>query len=146
MCRESRVMRLKEIDVAEAATILIAVGDGVLADSLRFSLELEGFDVQLCDEHSLTRAIAGAEAPGCLLLDHDVFARMVNGSGERRFAGLGFPVILMTGHKTEKVAARAAQAGVTHIVEKPLLGAVLLKAIRSALSETMPLRRARRPG
>ena len=39
-------MRLKEIDLAEAATILIAVGDGVLANSLRFSLELEGFDVR----------------------------------------------------------------------------------------------------
>ena len=29
-------MRLKENDLTEAATILIAVGDGVLADSLRF--------------------------------------------------------------------------------------------------------------
>ena len=139
-------MRLKEIDLAEAATVLIAVGDGVLADSLRFSLELEGFDVRLCDEHSLSRAIAGADAPGCLVLDHDVFARMVNGSFEGRFAGLGFPVILMTGHKTEKVAARAAQAGVTHIVEKPLLGAVLLNAIRSAIGETMKPGRTRRSG
>ena len=60
-------MRLKEIDLAEAATILIGVGDGVLADSLRFSLELEGFEVKLCDEHSLLRVMAwhgGAGLPG----------------------------------------------------------------------------------
>jgi hypothetical protein len=49
-------MCLREIDLAEAATILIAVG--VLADSLRFSLGLEGFDVRLCDEHSLPRTMA----------------------------------------------------------------------------------------
>ncbi|MGA7457143.1 MAG: hypothetical protein WBW51_07470 [Methyloceanibacter sp.] len=131
--------------MAEAATILIAVGDGVLADSLRFSLELEGFEVKLCDEHSLMRAVGGAEAPACLVLDHDVFARMVNGSSPRRFAGLGFPVILMLGHKTEKTVTRAVQSGVTHVVETPLLGAVLLDTIRSALGETMPLRRAQRP-
>lgn len=144
--RENRVMRLKESDVAEAAIVLIAVGDGVLADSLRFSLELEGFDVRLCDEQSLARAFAAAEAPGCLVLDQDVFARMVNGGGERRFAGLGFPVILMVGHQTQRVVARAMQAGVTRIVEKPLLGAVLLNAIRSALGAPMKLGRARRSG
>ena len=146
MSYESRAMRLEEIDLAEAATILIAVGDGVLADSLRFSLGLEGFDVRLCDELSLPRAMAGADAPGCLVLDHDVFARMLNGNNERRFAGLSFPVILMVGHKTEKTVARAVQSGVTHVVETPLLGVVLLDTIRSALGETMPLRRAQRPG
>jgi hypothetical protein len=83
-------MRLNEIDLAEAATILIGVGDGVLADSLRFSLELEGFEVKLC--------------------------------------------------------ARAAQSGVTPVVETPLLGAVLLDTIRSALGETVALRRTQRPG
>jgi len=142
----SRAMRLKECDLADAANILIAVGDGVLADSLRFSLGLEGFDVRLCDEHSLPRAMAEADAPGCLVLDHDVFARMLNGNNERRFVGLGFPVLLMVGHQTEKVMARAQQAGVTHIVEKPLLGAVLLDTIRSALGETVTLRRGQRSG
>ena len=102
--------------------------------------------LRLCDEQSLARAFAAAEAPGCLVLDQDVFARMVNGGGERRFAGLGFPVILMVGHQTERVVARAMQAGVTRIVEKPLLGAVLLNAIRSALGAPMKLGRARRSG
>ena len=101
-------MRLKEIDLAEAATILIGVGDGVLADSLRFSLGLEGFDVRLCDEHSLPRATAEADAPGCLVLDHEVFARMLSGNNERRFAGLGFPVILMVGTRPRNGSPRGA--------------------------------------
>jgi len=69
--------------VSKAGTILIATGDGVLADSLRFSLELEGFEAKLCDELSLLPALAASEAPGC--------------------------------------------------VEKPLLGGVLLEAIRKAM-------------
>jgi len=126
-------MRLKEMDLAEAATILIAVGDGVLADSLRFSLELEGFEVKLCDEYSLPHAMAAEDAPGCLVLDHDVFLRMVDGKSKLPFAASGIPVVLMVGHKTERVLARAREAGVTKVVEKPLLGGVLFEAIKSAL-------------
>ncbi len=114
-------MRLEEIDLAEAATILIAVGDGVLADSLRFSLELEGFEVKLCDEQSLLRAMVGnTAAQGCLVLDQDVFARMVDGKGDRRLAEFGIPIVLMVGHKTDRVVARAKAAGVTKVVEEPL--------------------------
>jgi FixJ family two-component response regulator len=130
-------MRLKEIGVADAATILIAVGDGVLADSLRFSLELEGFEVKLCDEHSLHGAMATAQAPGCLVLDQEVFARMLDSKGERRFAAFEIPVVLMVGHKTERVVASAEKAGITDVIEKPILGAVLFDAIRTAL-EKMP--------
>ena len=122
--------------MVEAATILIAVGDGVLADSLRFSLELEGFEVKLCDEHSLFRAMAADEASGCVVLDQDVFARTVDGEDGRRFAAYGIPVVLMVGHKTERVVACAEKAGVTNVVEEPLLGRVLFDAIRTALRKT----------
>ena len=110
----------KETGLAQAATILIATGDGVLADSLRFSLELEGFDAQFCDEC-------------CLLLDQDVFTRMVDGEAEPVLAEIGIPVVLMVGHSTQRVLARAKAAGVTNVVEKPLLGGVLCDAIRHAL-------------
>jgi FixJ family two-component response regulator len=138
---ESRAMRLEETDLVEAATILIAVGDGVLADSLRFSLELEGYRVKLCDEHSSFRAMAGAEAPGCLVLDHDLYARILSGDRGRRVAGLGFPVVLMVNDRTEKVVANAEQAGVTKVVETPLIGGVLLEAIRAALDTPLGRRR-----
>jgi FixJ family two-component response regulator len=125
-------MRLKENDLAEAATILIAVGDGVLADSLRFSLELEGYAVKLCDEYSLPRAFGAGEPQACLVLDQDVFARMT----DRRFDALGVPVILMVECRTGRVLARAEAAGVTKVVEKPLLGNVLFDAIKTAMKES----------
>jgi len=137
-------MHARDNNMTEAKTILIAVEDGVLADSLRFSLELEGFDVELCDEHSLPGAMSEAEAPGCLVVDHDVFARMLEGKGDHRLAAFGIPIVLMVGHKTERVVAHAEASGVTKVVEKPLLGGVLLNAITTAINESVPLRRAHR--
>lgn len=126
--------RPKEKDLAEPATILIGVGDGVLADSLRFSLELEGYAVKLCDEYSLLRAIAAGEKQGCLVLDQDVFARMM----DRRFYAFGVPVVLMVECQTGRVLARAEAAGVTRVVEKPILGSVLSEAIKTAIKESPP--------
>ena len=121
--------------MVEAGTILIATSDGVLADSLRFSLELEGFDVELCDECSLLPAVTAQQMPGCLVLDQDVFTRMVDGEFEAPFAEIGIPVVLLVGHETERMLARAKASGVSRVVEKPLLGGVLFEAIRTVLRE-----------
>ena len=123
----------REIALPEARTILIAVADGVLADSLRFSLGLEGFDAEFCDEYSLLSAIKGRPIPGCLVLDQDVFTRILDGECEPVLAEIGIPVVLMVGDTTQRVLARAKAAGVTKVIEKPLLGAVLFEAIRHAL-------------
>jgi len=127
-------MRWGDIDLAQAETILIAVTDGVLADSLRFSLELEGFETRFCDESSLIPAMsAPCVRAGCLVLDQDVFARMAEDDDARLFADRGMPVVLMVSNSTKRLRARAAAAGVTEIVEKPLLGGVLFEAIRQAI-------------
>ena len=116
----------------EARTILIAVGDGVLADSLRFSLELEGYRAKLCDELSLRPAVA-EQAPGLLVLDQDVFTRLDGRDGAESLQQIGIPVVLMVGQKTERLMQKAKAAGVVKVVEKPLLGGVLFEAIRNAL-------------
>ncbi len=128
------VMRFGEAKLAQAETILIAVNDGVLADSLRFSLELEGFSTWFCDESSLFPAMSAPQAKGgCLVLDQDVFARMVEDEDDGVLAGKGMPVVLMVSLSTKRVLARAEAAGVTKVVEKPLLGGVLCDAIRQAI-------------
>lgn len=120
--------------MAQAETILIAVNDGVLADSLRFSLELEGFTTRFCDESLLFPAMSvPRERGGCLVLDQDVFTRMIEGEAEGVLADKGMPVVLMVSLTTERVLARAAAAGVTEVVEKPLLDGVLFDAIRQAI-------------
>jgi FixJ family two-component response regulator len=124
--------------LAEAATILIAVDDGVLADSLRFSLELEGYEVKLCDEYSLPRTIVG-EPQACVVLDQDVFARIA----DRQLDAYGVPVILMTEDRNGRMLARAEAAGVTKLVETPLLGAVLFDAIKAAIEQTQVAGRGR---
>jgi FixJ family two-component response regulator len=117
----------------KAGTILIATGDGVLADSLRFSLELEGFEAKLCDELSLLPALAASESPGCLVLDEDVFARMIEGEDDPLLGQLGMPVVLLAGTLTRRLLERAGAAGVAKVIEKPLLGGVLLEAIRKVM-------------
>jgi FixJ family two-component response regulator len=127
-------MRVGDIDLVQAETIFIAVADGVLADSLRFSLELEGFETQFCDESSLLPAMSAPRTKAsCLVLDQDVFARVVDGEEAGLFADRGVPVVLMVSHTTKRVLARAAAAGVTEVVEKPLLGGILFDAIRQAI-------------
>jgi FixJ family two-component response regulator len=114
--------------VSHTGTILIGVGDAVLADSLRFSLELEGLDARLCDERSLL-PLAAAHKPGCLVLDQDVFTKLAGSA----ISDLSVPVVLMVGQKTQRLMDRARAAGVTHVVETPLLGGVLFEEIRKAL-------------
>jgi hypothetical protein len=47
----------------------------------------------------------------------------------------------MVNDRTEKVVANAEQAGVTKVVETPLIGGVLLEAIRAALDTPLGRRR-----
>jgi DNA-binding NtrC family response regulator len=115
--------------VSEDGTILIGVGDAILADSLRFSLELEGYNAKFCDERSLLPLLA-ANKPRCLVLDQEVFTKLAAG---RTISSLHVPVVLMVGQRTQRLMERARAAGVTHMVETPLLGGVLSKEIRKAL-------------
>jgi FixJ family two-component response regulator len=115
--------------VSDAGTILIGVGDAVLADSLRFSLELEGYNASFCDERSLLPLLA-ANKPRCLVLDQEVFTKLATG---RTISDLHVPVVLMVGQRTQRLMERARAAGVTHLVETPLLGGVLFEEIRKAL-------------
>jgi DNA-binding NtrC family response regulator len=132
-------MRPKESDLPAAVTVLVAVGDGVLADSLRFSLELEGYEIKFCDEHSLLGVIAAHETPRLLVLDQDIFTRMALRPGDCQFEAFGVPVILMVGNATNRLLACAAAAGVSRLVEKPLLGGALCDAIRTELSKMASL-------
>jgi hypothetical protein len=107
----------EDSDLAEAGTVLIAVRDSVLADSLRFSLELEGYEARLCELRT------------CLLLDQEVFTTLWGKAGAGVFTRFGLPTVLIVNQRTDHANA----AGVTAVVEKPLLGGVLFEAIRSAL-------------
>ncbi|HET7852444.1 MAG TPA: hypothetical protein VFK91_06845 [Methyloceanibacter sp.] len=117
--------------MAETGTVLIAVRDSVLADSLRFSLELEGYEAKLC-ERPFERPTDGGFRT-CLLLDQEVFTTLCGRGGTRALTRFGLPTVLMVNQRTRRLMDHANAAGVTTVVEKPLLGGVLFEAIRSAL-------------
>jgi hypothetical protein len=117
--------------LGEAATVLIAVKDAVLADSLRFSLELEGYAPKLCalpfDPGEKT------ESRACLLLDQDVFTTMFRKGDGELIRRLGIPTVLMVNQSTRLLSEQAKTAGIASVVEKPLLGGVLFDTIRMVL-------------
>ncbi len=117
--------------MAETSTVLIAVRDQVLADSLLFSLELEGYEARLCEPP--VERLADVELRTCLLLDQEVFATLWGRGGTGALTRFGLPTVLMVNERTQHLIDHATAAGVTTVVEKPLLGGVLFDAIRSAL-------------
>ncbi|ODR97631.1 hypothetical protein AUC69_11005 [Methyloceanibacter superfactus] len=130
-------MRVGDIDLVQAETIFIAVADGVLADSLRFSLELEGFETHFCDESSLLPAMSAPRTKAsCLVLDQDVFARVVDGEEAGLFADRGVPVVLMVSHTTKRVLARAARPASPKSSKNPCLAASC--SMRSARPSAVP--------
>lgn len=120
--------------MSQGGTVLIAVGDGTLADSMRFSLELEGYETRFCDEHALSPLLrAPCIRSACVVLDQDVFSRVAEAGDSQLPCDPCVPVILMVSQKTERLMAKARTGGVTTVLEKPILGGVLLETIRQAI-------------
>jgi two-component system response regulator FixJ len=112
--------------------VVVIDDDMAVRNSLKFSLEVEGYAV---------RAYAGAEdlinetelpRPGCLIMDqHLPGTNGLAALDELRRRGVLMPAILITSHPSAAVRARAAAGGVP-IIEKPLLGNTLLDAVHAA--------------
>ena len=68
-----------------------------------------------------------------MLLDQEVFTTLWGRAGAGVFTRFGLPTVLMVNQRTRRLMDHANAAGVTAVVEKPLLGGVLFEAIRSAL-------------
>ena len=62
-------------------------------------------------------------------------ACMAEGNGLAALAELGIPIVLMVGQPTPRLLDRARAAGVTRVVEKPLLGGMLSDAVKHALDD-----------
>ena len=118
----------------ERALIIVVNDDEAVREALKFALELDGLDVKVCaagDELFLHPDLGSAK---CLVLDF----RMPEMDGIEvldglRSRGIRLPVILITGHATPALRKRALQAGVVHVLQKPLLDNVLLDSIRGAM-------------
>lgn len=114
--------------------VFIVDDDAALLESLKFSLEVDGYVVSTYPDAITLLCDARSRAYDCLIVDHQLagmnglqlIERLADAEAE---AG----AILVTTHPNAAVRARAAALGVA-IVEKPLLGEALHDAIRAVVA------------
>ena len=114
--------------------VIVVDDDEAVRDSLKFALELEGLDVRVYEGGAYLLGEATLPAAGCLVVDHHMPGMDgVELVGHLRGRKVELPVILITGRCTNALRARAADAGIRQVVEKPFEDCTLLDGIRDAL-------------
>ena len=115
-------------------TIYVVDDDAGVLGSLRFLLETDGFEVKTFRSATALLNASASAGIDCLVIDYKM--PDMNGIdlvGRLRDHHVAAPVILITGYPDENISARAAAAGVAHVLQKPLLGDGLVKEIRGAI-------------
>lgn len=120
---------------APRSVVVVIDDDPAVRNSLKFSLEIDGFVVHLYESGSALLEGRDIQDCDCLVIDQkmpgmsglDLIARL-------RALAIRTPAILITSHPSADVVRRAAGAHVS-IVEKPLLGNTLIERIRDACAK-----------
>ena len=116
-----------------ASLVIVVDDDDAVRNSLKFALEVEGFAVHLCPGGAELLDSPELGNCACLVIDQN----MPGMSGldtvrQLRDRNVSVPAILITGHLSAFLRARAFAAGIG-VVEKPLLGNALVEGIRGAI-------------
>ena len=109
--------------------------DEAIRRSAGFMLKTSGFQVRTYASGVELLKDARELAPGCILLDvrmPEMDGLQVQAALKER--GIGFPVIVMTGHGDVGVAVQAMKAGAVDFIEKPFEKAVMLSAIEEGFA------------
>jgi len=118
--------------------------DEAIRRSAGFMLKTSGYKVSsFASGVELLREAKDLQ-PGCILLDvrmPDMDGLQVQRALQER--GIGFPVIVMTGHGDVGVAVQAMKAGAVDFIEKPFEKAVLLSALEEGFSRLEQTGRSR---
>lgn len=118
-----------------AEIVLVVDDDAAVRASLKFALEVEGFQVKLYDRGKALLADTDLPEGACLVIDY----RMPDIDGidliERlRGRKVTLPAILISGRVTKELRTMALRLGFAAVLEKPLLDSVLVESIRAALA------------
>ena len=120
--------------LAPERPVFVIDDDPAILASLKFSLEIEGYSVRTYSSAKALIADASRQRQGCLIIDYNLTDD--NGLqvlGKLRQRGVTMPAILITSNPGPHLRVRAAAASVS-IVEKPLIGNMLVDAIRKAFA------------
>src|SRR5260221_3121236 len=116
--------------------ILVIDDEAAIRDSLRMTLEYEGYEFLAAATGQEGLALAEREAPDLILLD----VKMPGMDGlevldRLRAANDGLPVIVVSGHGTISTAVEATKKGAFDFIEKPFASDRVLLSIRNALDQ-----------
>ncbi len=117
----------------ERPTVIVVDDDADLRAALRYSLEIEGFDVMSCASGESLLELPLPTSPACLVVDQ----RLSGISGiaaieTLRDRHIDLPAIIITGTPSADLRARSLLAN-ARVVEKPLLSGLLSGAIRDVI-------------
>jgi FixJ family two-component response regulator len=122
-------------DKNAAPTILLVEDDEAVVHALRFRLELEGWIVQSYPSAEAMLAVADLPHRTCLVLDQILTGMSgLDLLGALRARGVRAPAIIITTNPGRVLRARVTANGAT-LIEKPLLGEGLVRAIRANFGE-----------
>jgi len=112
--------------------VLVVDDDAGVRDSLKFTLEVEGFEVRTYSSAQELLSEKSLPVHGCLVTDYHMPAmtglELVDQLRDRRES---VPAILITSLADENLCNRAAASGIS-IVDKPLVGNRLSDCLRKA--------------
>jgi two-component system, LuxR family, response regulator FixJ len=120
---------------SESAKVVLVDDDLAVLGSLRFFLELEGFDVIAFESAKALLSQPALPSRGCFVIDYCM--PLMNGLElltQLRARRSTLPAILITGQTDRSIDQRAARAGVLQVLRKPQLNDGLVKYIQEALS------------
>ena len=128
--------------MSERAVVFVVDDDSSMRRSLETLLRSVGHDVRLFSAAQEFMKATRPDAPGCLLLD----VRLPGMSGltfqqELANAGVGLPVIFITGYGDVPMTVRAMKAGAAEFLTKPFDDQVLLDAVHAAIERDRARRR-----
>jgi FixJ family two-component response regulator len=116
--------------IPDKPVVVLVDDDTAVEDSLKFALDLEGFEVRAFGGGEALLECGVPAAARCLVLDFHL-AEMdgLELLGLLRARQISLPAILITSNPTQRLRRRAGALGIP-IVEKPLLSDALLETIR----------------
>jgi DNA-binding NtrC family response regulator len=118
------------------ARILVVDDESDIRQLVQEILTEEGYAVDVAGSAAEARAACTRQPPDLVLLD--IWMPDTDGISllrEWQHAGLGAPVVMMSGHGTVETAVEATRLGAVDYVEKPLSLSKLLRTVHSALEE-----------
>jgi two-component system nitrogen regulation response regulator NtrX len=132
---------------SQRASVLIVDDEATIRESLRMTLEFEGYRVEEAGNGLEALQIARERTPDAVLLD----LRMPEMDGletlrQLRERGYEMPVIVISGHADVPTAVEATRRGAFDFIEKPLERDRILLAIRNAVEAWRLRKEARESG